>query len=708
MTLDAYELCPGGTGKRIKHCACKDIIGDLEKIVRSIEGNQRIAALDRINRTMATKAHRPCLLALKAITLLGMNDLRDFEETVATFVKVAPANPLALAFATVMELRKDRVRPAVDRLQDALAAADKVFPIHLVEAVGMVGQTLALKGDYLAARGHLFFRVLLGKQDEGAVQELAAVNSVQGVPATLKFHLFFTPAPADVSWKTRFASVSKLCARGCWRKGLEGLERLNQEIPGQPVILRNIAMARSYLAHPQTADAWRDYARLPSVPEGDAVEAEAVAQTLDYRTVRQTTPIVKWVFTVADAAALIERLATATHFVAWPDNAVKPNSDEGPPPKAAFSVVDPPWPASGEELSLENTPRVLGEALVYGRETDREARLEIVLPKDERLERVRALVTEAAAERVASDPSEELVDTHDTWSLALHPQLRFPPDTPQRVRLSITRELQRRAVTEVWPTLPLSELDNRTPREVASDAGYRVRLLAALLTLEQQLELEGTPTDCDVVREQLGLPARGVIDPRDRNVVQLNPVHWSRVDPARLDDDRLLELWGVATNYGLSLALWNLGREILDRSSLGDRIDRERLCGQLGQLAMQLNELDQAFAYVKQAQGAARAAGHSPAPWLLREMEMQLAVGNGAAAVQLIEQIKTQYEREPEVMRILVQTLVRWGLIVPEGGAPSAPPDSGRGAAPDRQLWTPGGADSDSAGQPERKLWVPD
>ncbi len=51
---------------------------------------------------------RPCLLALKIVTLLGMKDMQGLEDTVTTFVKVAPNNPLAHTFAAMLESRKHR------------------------------------------------------------------------------------------------------------------------------------------------------------------------------------------------------------------------------------------------------------------------------------------------------------------------------------------------------------------------------------------------------------------------------------------------------------------------------------------------------------------------------------------------------------------------------------------------------------------------
>ena len=47
MPIDPYSPCPGGTGKKIKFC-CPDLVTELEKIQRMLEGEQRAACLEHI------------------------------------------------------------------------------------------------------------------------------------------------------------------------------------------------------------------------------------------------------------------------------------------------------------------------------------------------------------------------------------------------------------------------------------------------------------------------------------------------------------------------------------------------------------------------------------------------------------------------------------------------------------------------------------
>src|SRR5688500_16887380 len=66
MPFDSYSACPGGTGKKIKFC-CSDLIGELEKVQRMIEGEQFVACLDHVAKLDTTHPNRPCLLSWKLL-----------------------------------------------------------------------------------------------------------------------------------------------------------------------------------------------------------------------------------------------------------------------------------------------------------------------------------------------------------------------------------------------------------------------------------------------------------------------------------------------------------------------------------------------------------------------------------------------------------------------------------------------------------------
>ena len=115
MSLDPYQLCPCGSGDKVKFCYSKDIVPELEKILRAIEGDQRVAALDQIEKLVAEKGPRQALLALKADLQLSLGGVEAAEETIAAFQKASPYNPVALALSAIVAASKSDV-PSIHRL----------------------------------------------------------------------------------------------------------------------------------------------------------------------------------------------------------------------------------------------------------------------------------------------------------------------------------------------------------------------------------------------------------------------------------------------------------------------------------------------------------------------------------------------------------------------------------------------------------------
>jgi hypothetical protein len=709
MVFDAYSYCPGGTGKKIKHCECRDIAGELEKIIKAIEGDQRVAALDRINRTLATKAHRPCLLALKIITLLGMKDMQGLEDTVTTFVKAAPNNPLAHTFAAVLESRKRRSREAVDEIQTALSLLTDTMPGELYDAFGEVAQALADDGEYLAARAHVVMRAVFGSQEEDSMRAVMAISSAPNIPLAFKHDRAFEPCPAGATWKSRFDAAHQDASAGLWKKGLEKFEKLNADFPGQPAILWNIALARSCLAMPKAHEAWHALAVCPGVDFEQAVEAESLAQLMTYEVDQARVALVNWTVDVSDANALNEQMLSSKSLVAYTGDMSEFRAENSPPPKSVFMVLDRPVPGADDEITALNVPRLLATIRLYGRETDRSARLEAMLPKSEILDQVRSRLVEIAGDQLASEGTEELVDTVPRQPLDLHPQVHFPLRTPFGTRRRVSEEVLQQAALETWPKVPLAALDGKTPEQVAGDPAYRVQLAAALLAFEQYADVHDWPIQVDALRQKLGVPVPAPIDPPadDQQLAHLTPSDWARVATEKLSDTTLRRLFERSVAYHCKRAMWRLGNEIMARPSLADQVNRSAICMMLAELAA---NLDQSIDFVVKAKQFATEAGRSPAKCLLAELPLRLLRGDGAEAQQVVDTLRTRHKQEPGVMESLYNLLVRFGLITPDGrpaaAAPAAEMESAAPAA--SQLWTPDAPSAAAEGQTTSKLWVPD
>src|SRR5437763_529745 len=82
MPLDRYLPCPGGTGKKIKFC-CADLFGELEQIQRMLEGQQRMACLEHVQKTLARYPDRACLLAIKCLLEVELGQQDQLRKTLA-------------------------------------------------------------------------------------------------------------------------------------------------------------------------------------------------------------------------------------------------------------------------------------------------------------------------------------------------------------------------------------------------------------------------------------------------------------------------------------------------------------------------------------------------------------------------------------------------------------------------------------------------
>src|SRR3954451_9494984 len=85
MAVDPYAMCPCGSGKKLKFC-CTDLVGEIEKIHRMIEGEQPRAALRHVEQTLATHPGRAVHLDLKPTLEMSLGDLHAARQPVKEFL----------------------------------------------------------------------------------------------------------------------------------------------------------------------------------------------------------------------------------------------------------------------------------------------------------------------------------------------------------------------------------------------------------------------------------------------------------------------------------------------------------------------------------------------------------------------------------------------------------------------------------------------
>jgi predicted Zn-dependent protease len=144
MAIDPYALCPCGSGKKLKFC-CSDVVGEIEKIHRMIEGDQPRAALRHVEQTLASHPNRASLLDLKASLELSLDELDAARRTVDEFAAAHPDSPTALACRALLLADTDQATAAAATLQRALALVEREMPAMLLRLKRTCGCMLRLR-----------------------------------------------------------------------------------------------------------------------------------------------------------------------------------------------------------------------------------------------------------------------------------------------------------------------------------------------------------------------------------------------------------------------------------------------------------------------------------------------------------------------------------------------------------------------------------
>jgi len=711
MAIDPYANCPGGTGKKIKFC-CPDLVQELDQLHHMIESEQRQASLDRIRMLDLKFPGRACLLTAKAQLerALGLNEAA--EQTVTQLRGKQPDNPVVLAEAALIEADKHGAVAGVALLQQAIAACGQEFPLAVFETIASIGPMLLNEGHFYAFRGHLLLELQLQPQDEQVWRTLAQVLASPQISPLMKQDLAYEAPATEVPWRSEFEAAALEAARGAWAVAVKKFEALAVREPRAASLWQHLAVLRGWLADEAgMVEALRRFAAL-DVPLDDAVEAEALAQQIDPQPYDHVEQVVL-TFPIRDMEKLIAGTSLDKRIVRLGLDPAQLAGQDQPPPKSAFWLLDRPQPATGVDLPASEVPRIVGRALVFGRETDREARVEIDLPRDD-VANAKQLLTAVAPEALG-EPTEDVIGKSTRAERILTWNLRLPDDTPPTRVPQLAADHRRRALLDVWPQTKLELLGGKTPTEAAADPNQRIKVLAAILNLELMLDAPEVPELANELRRQLKLPVLETIDPTGVDMNALSLLRFVRVDVKKLTDEQLSDAYEKTLATGLRLALARIAPEVLERPAMESKYERSTIYGMMAGLE---RDADRVLERLAQARSAAEKAGKSCARWDLEEFVLRLQRQDSREATALLQHLQSKHGNEPGVRQALMQLLYEAGVIGPDGR-----PTAGAGAgvraggsaeavgmsitgpepAPGK-IWTPGG---DAPTGKKTALWTP-
>ncbi|MGD0655050.1 MAG: hypothetical protein ABSA16_11950 [Thermoguttaceae bacterium] len=709
MAIDAYSQCPGATGKKIKFC-CPDFLTELEKIDRMVEGGQYAACLQHVEllRRQGANADRQCLLAYQAMLLRATGQLEAAQTLAADFLRKYPANQAALAESAILATIKTDFASAMNFLQISFAQAKGSWSWRTYQAAEILVEAFFNQGRWVSARALLQFLLIVQRENRNVSQMLTDLLRSADVPLLLKEDPRFPQAPENASWADRFSRAISPMMYGDWRTTEANLAAMASEVPDFPAIWRSLATVRAWLNdYPGSIEALRKYASF-DIPLEDAVEAEAEAMLLSENPLGDAVPVLNVVWTIDDVERLQEAFLSDPRIAPLPFDPSTFVDEDSPPPKAAYMIFDRPAVESADGVSAQSMPVYLGQLFIFGRQTDREARLQLVGATAAELPQIKTVLHESAGQWLQNQEKIKELTTASATEDLLQPKWRPPVQLkPQQFR-AILEEYRRDAVLNRWPDMKLGSLDGLSPRQAAADDKYRIKLLSAIMVLQFYADNLRWTFDLNELRGQLGLPVLEPIDALPGKINQLPLIRLARVNVEKLSDEELVQAFQRAVGYNHRAAVLKFGKEIIDRPGFAER--REKGLAYMT-LARMEDDLDRAITYIEAGRKATESTGKSHAMWDLEELSLRFARQEIPEALQLIRHIESTHINEPNVSLVLTQILVDAGLLRPDG-TPAIPTGhaeaemaaSGAPGAEPGKLWTPGGESSGASG----KLWVPE
>jgi tetratricopeptide (TPR) repeat protein len=713
MTINPYALCPCGSGKKIKFC-CGDLAGEMEKVLRMVEGSQPAAAVRHLEQLLKKHPQRASLLDLKSNIEMQLGWLDQASATVDEYLRVDPQSINAWARRAMQLGIAEQVQDAVDALQKSIALCDDppYAPVVLM-AIRLLGRTFEAQGQFIPAIAHfLLYGDVSQPGDMEGEKELIRLTREELVPDLLKGPFKLYREATNPAQHDQFARASAAAGRGSWREAAATFESLKVNSPGDARVIYNAALLHGFLGEEQSmAEGLRAYAAC-DVSEEDAVEALALAQYVDSAHSDDFLDAKQLVFEIDDLQAIVEqrRKDRRTPRFDRPDDTWSAD-ENGPPPQAGFYVLDRDDPPDWSDLPFENVPRLFASVELFGRETDRPPRAVVRTTEDTEYEAKLAVVRDlfTLGDR---DPIEQSDSVRVT---ALGNFVMYysyiPAQAPISVRLRVLEESRLKALLDIWPATPQSALGGKSPSELVGDASRARDLQAAVYRAILTQVPRGLREQVRGIWDRLELaPLPDSLGPEQMEDERLWFVRVARLDATKLSDEQIAKITLDAALANATSAIAHLAPELLRRPQLHRTVNMYAV----GAAAVaEAPDYESAFEFLSDARRLVAADVVPPGLWDVMEFAGAFDLLEQDRLPALLRQAAENANRNEVVAKALVHVLAERGLItedgmlripMPKSKDAASPLDAGDERQEEPKIWTP---QSEAAQQGKGKIWLP-
>jgi len=713
MNIDIYEPCPCLSGKKLKFC-CLEILDEMMKVMRLSQSNQTRLALKALNSLDEKAPRNPWVATSRATIYIDERQYDAACECLEPVVREHPKHPIVLgllANASFAAHGYEVSRPIIHR---AFAFSTESLPGMMGSLAIGIAQVMLHHRKYLSARGHfaLGLRSIPDERKQDAFRFLMNFDRNVSIPYVFRGVHHLVKLDGNEELRTKFQQATKLCELGAWSPAIGIFSQLAEANENNADAYYNLALCQAWDGEEfKAAESFRravalygDYSR--------QVDCETLAQLLDAEADIEKEQILLLTYhlssvsrflTILDEQPCFKRADTEDEF----------EQDERP--SAMYTILDR---EIGEENTvierLEDLPTVLGEIFVIDSEISADEKSRALLFRldfdstEKCQEKFEAVVGEFA-ELKESDADSTFISLQlPREYFSLEKKHWFPASCSNVSQRRLLKNRITRFIND-WPSSSRAALDGKTPREVAGDDAYSVKLAAAILVLEAFCDREKFSLDTKALADEyhVRLPdAPEIID--DASTQNFTSAEFVRIDPEKLDDKQLEKVLNRA------LLLWNNGslesilKKAISRMDEVETLNKDLIYRSLSNLMRDQNRHEEAIEWTIKGLEYAQKQDDSflsAVPWFIKLVVTRLDNPDDPELIPLLKRIESEYfVKLPELRGNLTELLQQFDMEPPWETTVVAAGVAGE-AISEGGLWTP--SQNETSDKSENKLWLP-
>ncbi|MEM8669604.1 MAG: protein-disulfide isomerase [Planctomycetota bacterium] len=719
MSVDKYAICPCGNGKKIKFCKCKESVSELDQVGKMIEGGQIVPALDRLASVLEEHPDAAWALAVRGRLLLDLREYDSLSENAERFIRLQPSNPIALTQKAASSLFHGDVEGATASMLEALTESGRDVDAFVLDVSSVLAYSLAQRGVFLTARVYATLSMMATGYEGGqaAISVLRQLNMAPTINQLVKSIPDTIPRPSDASWAERYDEAATLLANNKVDLAETKFQSLLRTVGNEPAVLSGALTCAIW-----RGDVDAQSSLLKKLSECESLDMEERANFLATSALVSdgakeiSIPVIQLEAEIQNVEEVEMGMMSSSRFVALPPDllAGMRESEEDVPPRSGFQILDRDKPESTEQLPpVDEIPEAIALVFLYGKQTDREARVEVRDVRQDNLDEVRTQLS-ASADGLNW---EEQKDNAIPIVVAAQPSVamvRFQAKPAEAETMQAELAVSRMPQTILNLRLPI--LGEASLKEAAGDASKLLERTAVMRLLENY-DIIASKGDSilDEVRKTADVPALPTIKPESGEIETIPNEDLNRLDLSDLDAESLVYVLHRGQQVSATPAMKRAAERLLQVD-----LDEEKAPVRIVAYMTLINTAEssaEALELIEAAKDFGTSRNISIANILLSEVSLRVNAGDGEGFQRAVEQVASQYGNEPEVMARLQQMLMSYGLISPDGSPRAAPPPGAAPASPAAagggQLWTPDSGTpatpppAESGGSGGGKLWVP-